>query len=203
MADLSQVGGIDLPLPELPGSGHKEDIYNEFVAVFNSLRRIQSVINNELGLASASSQVLGDLNITDGVSPAKNKIYVQLTEAVAYGQMMSIYPSTPSPAGVAQGRKASNANETMRCWGVCNTVGSHVAGDIVECVFGPALIDSVGGLIPGQEYFLSSTPGAITNVPDPLTETNIRQSIGLALLTGAFYLLPQAPGKLVSLTITP
>lgn len=199
MPDLSVIGGIELPLPELPGSGHKEDIYNEFVAVFNSLRRIQSVLNVELGLASASSEVLPNLAIGDGISPAKNKIYVELTQAANFGQLLSIHTS----GGAAKARLATNTGEATRCWGICNTLGSHGVGAIIECVLGPCLIESIGGMTPGQEYYLSSTPGAITNVPDPLTETNIRQSIGLALTSASLYFAPQAPGKLVSIIITP
>lgn len=199
MADLTVVGGMELPLPELPGSGHNEYIYNEFIAVFNSLRRIQSVLNVELGLASASNEVLPSMGIMDGISPAKNKLYVELTQAVNYGQMMSVHNS----GGAAKGRLASNIGESTRCWGVCNTLGSHAIGAIVECVLGPCLIESIGGMSPGQEYYLSSTPGAITNTPDPLTETNIRQSIGLALTSTAMYFAPQAPGKLVSIIISP
>lgn len=199
MADLTLIGGIELPLPELPGSSHKDEIYNEFVAVFNALRRIESVLNRELGLASASDEVLNEQAIGDGVTAAKSKIYVELTQAANFGQVLSILPS----GGVAKARLASNTAEGTRCWGICNTLGAHAAGAIIECVLGPALVESVGGMTPGQEYFLSSTPGAITNTPDPLTETNIRQSIGLALTSNALYFAPQAPGKLVSIIITP
>lgn len=199
MADLTVVGGIELPIPELPSHGHKDEIYNEFVAVFNALRRIESVLNVQVGLASASSEVLPNMGIGDGLSLVKSKLYVELTQAVSYGQVMSIHNS----GGAAKGRLASNVGESTRCWGVCNTLGSHAIGAIVECVLGPCLIESIGGMTPGQEYFLSSTPGAITNTPDPLTETNIRQSIGLAITSAAMFFAPQAPGKLVSIIVTP
>lgn len=199
MADLTVVGGIELPLPELPGSGHQENIYNEFIAVFNSLRRIQSVLNVEMGLAAASTEVLPSMGISDGVSVAKSKLYVELIEAASFGQMLSITPS----GGAAKARLASNVDEAHRCWGICNTPGSHAIGAVIECALGVCVVESVGGMTPGQEYYLSSVGGAITNAPDPLTETNIRQSIGLAITGTLLLFAPQAPGKLVSIIITP
>lgn len=196
---LNTIGGIELPLPELPGSGHKEDIYNEFVAVFNSLRRIQQVMNTQLGLAGASSEVISSMSLTDGLSVRRDRIYVELSEAASYGMMLNIH----NVAGVVKARKASNVDEAHRCWGVLNSEGSHAAGARVECAFGNCWIAAVGGLNPGQEYFLSSTPGYLTNAPDPLTETNIRQSIGLALTATEMWFAPSSPGKLVSITITP
>lgn len=196
---LASVGGIELPLPELPGSGHKEDLYNEFVGVFNALRRIQYVMNTQLGLASPSTEILPQMTISDGLSVRRDRLYAELTEAASYGLMVSIFPS----AGAAKARLAKNTDEAYRCWGVINTPGSHAVGKIVEVALGNCWINAVGGLLPGVEYFLSSTPGYLTNTPDPLTETNIRQSIGLALTSSEMWFAPQAPGKLVSITVVP
>ena len=196
---LSTVGGIELPLPELPGSGHKEEIYNEFVGVYNSLRRIQYVMNTQLGLAAPSTEVLPQMSISDGLSVRRDRLYVEMTEASSYGLLVSVFPS----AGVAKGRLAKNTGEAYRCWGVINTPGTHGIGKIVEVALGNCWTNAIGGLLPGTEYFLSSTPGYLTNAPDPLTETNIRQSIGLALTSSEMWFAPQAPGKLVSIIITP
>jgi len=193
------VGGLELGIPELPGTGHKEDIYNEFVNVFNALRRVQSTINNELGLAGISNNAISALQVTDGVSARKDRAYVQVTETVSYGQVLSFH----SVSGAIRARLAKNTAQEFRCWAICNTEGTHGSGSIVEAALGNCLVESIGGLTPGQEYFLSSVGGILTNVPDPLTETNIQQSIGVALGGNAFWFSPSAAGKLVSLTITP
>lgn len=199
MADFSSIGGLELQLPELPGNAHQETIYNEFVGVFNAIRRLQSAINDDLGLASASDSLIPSLPVTQGVSARKDRAYLETTEAVNYGQVVNIFPS----GGVAKVRLARNTSEEYRCWGICNTQGSHLAGSKIEVAIGMCLVQSVGGLTPGQEYWLSSVGGIITNIPDPLTETNIRQSIGVALTATELWFFPQAPGKLVSIIITP
>ena len=193
------VGGVELGIPELPGTGHKEDIYNEFVNVFNALRRLQSAINTDLGLAAISNDVLNTLQVTDGVSLRKDRAYVQVTETVNYGQVLNFY----TVAGQIRARLAKSTAPEYRAWAICNTEGTHASGTIVEAALGNCLVESIGGLTPGTEYFLSSVGGILTNVPDPLTETNIQQSVGIALDAVAFWFAPSAPGKLVSLTITP
>jgi len=193
------VGGLELGIPELPGTGHKEDIYNEFVNVFNALRRVQSTINNDLGLAGVSNNAIAELQVTDGVSARKDRVYVQVSETVNYGQVLSFH----NVAGNLRARLAKSTAPEFRCWAICNTEGAHGAGTVIEAALGNCLVESVGGLTPGQEYYLSSTGGILTNVPDPLTETNIQQSIGVALTGTALWFSPSAAGKLVSLTITP
>lgn len=199
MSTAATIGGLELGIPELPGTGHKEDIYNEFVNVFNALRRVQSTINNDLGLGAATDATISSLQVTDGVSARKDRAYVQLSEAANYGQVLNLH----SVSGAVRARLAKNTSPEYRCWGICNTVGTHSSGAIVEVALGNCLVDSVGGLTPGYEYFLSSTGGILTNVPDPLTETNIQQSIGMALTASALWFAPSAPGKLVSIIITP
>jgi hypothetical protein len=193
------VGGLELGIPELPGAGHKEDIYNEFVNVFNALRRVESSINNELGLAGIADASISELQVTDGVSARKDRAYVMLSEAASFGQVLSFHPVS----GEIRARLAKSTAPEFRCWAICNTAGTHSPGAVVEAALGNCLVESIAGLTPGQEYFLSSVPGILTNVPDPLTDTNIQQSIGVALGGNAFWFCPSAAGKLVSLTITP
>lgn len=190
---------INIALPELPSGSLEDKLYNEFVIVYNAIRKMESALNYDLGLAGETSDLWSDLEPADGVSTRKDRVYAKCSETINYGQMVSFH----NVSGELRARLAKNTSAPFRAWAVCETEGAHTAGEIAEFALGNCKVNSIGGMSPGQEYFLSSTPGAIVNVPDPLTETNIQQSIGVALSATDMWFCPSAAGKLVSLTITP
>lgn len=97
------------------------------------------------------------------------------TEAITYGQMVSIYNVPPEA-----GRLANATGNTKVAHGFC------LAAGLIAC---SGIIEALTGLVPGAIYYLSTVGGGIT-VTKPAAVGNIVQPVGFALSPTELYFNP-------------
>lgn len=185
-----------LTLPELPGSELDSKTYGEFVQVYNALRKLQSGINYDIGLVGEPPAHWPQLQPVDGVSEARSRLYLVCAETITYGQAVNVFLN----GSQLQARLATAADVEKLCSCFCHTPGTHTAGDIAEFYLPPCLVESIGGLVTGSYYWLSTVPGSIINAP-PTADGIVQQLLGQALAPAAFWFTPSFGGA-ASTTIT-
>ena len=173
---------VQLGLPELPllTKGESEpDLRYLYFAVQN----LAQAVGQKLGLDTPIDGYNSDPAYTIGAS--KRRIYVPAAEAINYGQLVNIFDN----AGTMSAKLADATDATRPCLGISNTIGTVAIAGTVEVVLPGAYVSSVGGLTPGELYYLSTTPGTGSNAA-PGAAGNIIQPLGFAVATAGFFFNP-------------
>lgn len=141
---------LNLGLPAHPAVEDKK-IYAEFVRVYNAVQKLAAYV--------------------DVVQP---KIPVLYAEAIALGALVSVYETD----GILYARNAVNTDPLKYAVAYCpdNEVAIGDSGEVI----GYGIHPFFSGLIPGIRYFLSPSPGYLTNV-QPTTSGQIVQPVGFAI----------------------
>lgn len=179
---MAKYSFIDLGLPELPilTRGESEpDLRYLYFAVQN----LAQAVGQQLGLDTPLDGY--NSNPAYSIGASKRRLYVPAAEAISYGQLVHIFDD----AGTMSARLADATDATKPCLGISNSTGTIAIGSTVEVVLPNAYVSSVGGLTPGELYYLSTTPGTGSNTP-PAAAGNIVQPIGFAVLTAGFFFNP-------------
>lgn len=100
------------------------------------------------------------------------RFYLQASEALPFGSLINIHDS-----GGVRARLASSDGKPAH--GYCNVQGGVDAGEDCEVILGMGLV-GIGGITPGQNLYLSASPGLAALSPD-LGAGRIEQFVGLAI----------------------
>ena len=177
---------IDTGLPAQP-QGVLQELFAEFWQIYNAIQALQRGINQYAGVIAWPQKDWPQLTPADTVlAQNSNRLYLAATEDIGFGQLVQPW----NDSGVVKARLANATNNLKPCFAICNTVGGVATGEYGEFLILQGLSLGIGGLIPGSRYFLSTVPGAVTNVA-PVAAGNIEQLVGLALSANLFYFNPE------------
>ena len=169
--------GIDLRLPANPET---EDpaMYGQLSLLYNACRQLQIGLTDYAGIGQKEVTTWSQLSPLDTIKFQNlGRIYVQAGENIVLGDIVNFYDQG---AGVLGVRKANASSGTPRpAHGYCSTIGGIPVGTFGECIAGVGLCSFITGMALGVTYYLSTTPGIITNAK-PATP-NLQQPVGYAL----------------------
>lgn len=107
------------------------------------------------------------------------RFYLPASEALPFGALINIHNS-----GGAKAQLASSVGKAAH--GYCNVQGGVAAGEDCEVILGMGLV-GIGGIVPGQNLYLSATPGVPSLVPDT-GGGRIEQFVGIGIGTDLAYI---------------
>lgn len=161
----------------------------EITYIFNALRTMAVQLDAVTG---ALSPFIEDWPGVDPVNSVlgnyTNKFYASCASNIAYGAFVNFYNLS---ATRVQARPAQANGFSKAAAGFCATPGGFTAGQWGEFIVGPGINPGIGGMTPGNWYFLdpASALGQVTAV-QPTAVGDIVQLCGIAvrdnrLLVGA------------------
>lgn len=162
-------------LPELPTNTDPKiepDLRDVYAAIRNLARQMGQYGGFEA--SEVNRQLYTQAAYTAG--PYKRRVYAIATEAMPYGAMVRLLQS-----GGLKAQFANAAVVARPCYGVNNTIGTCAIGDTIEVALPSCVLTSIGGLTPGDRYFLHTVNGLIVNTPPGAGSGFIRQCVGVAL----------------------
>lgn len=155
--------------------------FAEFTRVYNAIRNLTTAVDAYTGALAQEPEFYSSTPPTQTVLHQNmSRVYVKFSEAASYGQIINFH----NVAGELNARLASAAAAGKQGHGWCSTVGGVTLGNYAEVMLG-GLCTAIGGLTPGQAYFLGNTAGAIA----PTTGT-VTQLLGFALRSNNLYFKP-------------
>src|SRR6188768_394076 len=152
----------------------------EMTYVFNALRTLATHLDAVTGALSLPQDDWPNVHPIDTILGNNiNKFYAYCATDINYGAMVNFCNLT---ATQVQTRNAQASTYTMAANGFCNTPGGFTAGEWGEFVVGPGVNTGIGGLTPGNYYFLdpTSVTGQVT-ASAPVTPGQIYQLCGVAI----------------------
>lgn len=165
---------VSLGIAQLPPEDIPPDLYDNFLQVYRALFNLQRGISQYTGIDAPDSSTWSSLTFADTVlSGNLTRLYVPASVAISRGQVVNLHNN----AGVLNARLAQATSAATMAHGIANSAAA--AGQIVEINWLRGTLDSVGGLVIGTLYWLSTVAGAIQNVA-PSVAGQIQQPIGLA-----------------------
>lgn len=173
---------IDTGLPSQPQNVPPE-LFAEFWTIYNAIQALQRGINQYAGVIAWPPAEWSQLTPADTLLEQNaRRLYIKATEDLGFGSLVNLW----NDAGVLKARLANATTSARPCFAICNTVGGILTDSYGEVSLMAGLSLGVSGLIPGTRYFLSTTPGVLTNVA-PVAAGNIEQAVGVALAGNLFF----------------
>lgn len=172
MADNSK---ILLGLPNLPADQIDPKLWGEFLLIYKAIQNLLNGVSRYTGIdAPSSAEVVGD-PMGWMLGGNVQRYYPTAAAAITRGQIVRLRPDLGAhKVSLAQANSATNM-----AFGVANA-SAGIGAQVEVIAGGYALIDSIGGMVPGTLYYLSTTAGAIQNLR-PVNPGEIIQPVGWAL----------------------
>lgn len=168
----------------LPEIDQKKDPgnYAELLRIRNAIRTLQAALDAYTGAGYRDPSLWPTtLPLQSLLLQNMCKMYAQTTEAMTFGQMVNFWDSGGLKARLA------DANPAYPCRAYCNVPAGLGIGDWGEFVLSGVL--PATGVIPGADYYQSTTAGFITPVT-PATPGTMFQPIGFGLDTESIWFVP-------------
>lgn len=146
----------DILLPRTPGTRDMEEYY-ELLKVYQAIQNLTLELDRRIGA-----------------------VFVTYSEAVTYGQGVSLY----NDAGTLKARLSNLTTSAKPVRGFCSEVAG-VASGATGLVLLTGKIVGMTGLTPGALYYGSNTPGAYST-----SAGTVPQVVGYALSTTELYINP-------------
>lgn len=156
----------------------------ELTYVLNALRTLATHLDAVTGALSPLPTDWSSIHPLQSILGNNiNKFYALCGANINYGAMVNFYALS---ATRVQARPAKASGFATAAAGFCNTPGGFTAGSIGEFIVGPGVNTGIGGLTPGQWYFLDpvSVTGQVTATA-PSTPGQIYQLCGQAIRNDA------------------
>lgn len=168
---------IQLGLADLPADTVPKELYDDFLSLHRAIKSLLTGVSRFAGIDAPTPDTWPFLLYSDTIlSQNHTRLYPVADVAITAGQMINLY----SNAGNLRARLANAGSATTMAHGVANT--GAVAGAQFEMYWLRGFVTTVGGMILGTLYWLSTTAGAIQNVA-PNVAGQIQQPVGLAVGT--------------------
>ena len=177
---MSYKSSVNTGLPNIPDPPDPR-FFAEFARVYNAIRNLTLALDAYTGALPQEAEFYSQTPATQTILLQNtNRLYVKFSENASYGQIVNLH----NVSGVLNARlsSASAAGKQGHAW--CSTVGGVVAGEFAEVMLG-GLCTAIGGLTPGQTYFLGNTNGAIAPTPG-----TVNQPVGFAITASNLYFKP-------------
>lgn len=169
------------PPPDLP-----PEVLSAFDELYNFTQQVIQALINNCGIGPQDiavwTQIVGSTSTI--LRNNLGRFYVTAGENISFGAAINIYNNS----GVVGVRNANATNNTKPCHGYCSTSGGIAAGVIGEVILGPG-VNTVSGVVIGQNYWLAPSNGLISATP-PVASGNIEQYLGFGIAAGQLYFTP-------------
>lgn len=166
---------IILGLPSLPSDNLPKDLYDDFLSIHKAIKNLLDGVSIYTGIDAPSVDTWSQSNpAATLLSGNSTRLYVTASVVINAGQIVNLYDSS---AGVLKARLANSSSATTMAHGLCTE--TVAAGAIAPLQWLRAYVNSIGGMTPGILYWLSTTAGAVQNIP-PVAAGTIQQPIGVA-----------------------
>jgi hypothetical protein len=152
----------------------------EITYIMNALRTLATRLDEVSGALSPVPADWPTVSpITSILGNNINKFYASCAENIPYGAFVNFYNLNPTDV---QARCARAASFDYAAGGYCVTPGGFTTGQWGEFVVGPGVNYGIGGMTPGNWYFLdpATTTGQVT-AAQPVTPGQILQLCGQAI----------------------
>lgn len=176
---------ININLPSSISDGFQDPevkaLADQVALTFNNL--IGS-LETYLGITQKDITIWNSLRPSDTLLTHQlRRLYVVASENLLFGDLVNLH----NTAGVLNARKANGAAGLVKpARGFCSTVGGILAGSLGEVILGQGLL-AIAGVNPGQDIFLSTTPGLAGTVA--LTGAGqLEQYIGFGVATNQAFI---------------
>jgi hypothetical protein len=155
-------------------------VNQELTYILNALRTLATRLDEVTGALSpeeANWPTVSPINSVLGNNI--NKFYARCASAIGYGAFVNFYNLS---ATEVQARPARASGFTFAAAGYCVNPAGYAAGDWGEFVVGPGVNYGIGGMTPGNWYFLdpATTTGQVTATA-PSVAGQIYQCCGIAI----------------------
>lgn len=175
----------DLGIPSVPEYSKDDPL------LFFELQRIYNALNNLAGTLDLYSGRAPSIELAKTASNIFAATRSQYLDVVMAKAMVDI------PAGAAtytrynatdkifEAYLASASSASTACTSFCVTDGGVTAGSYCSVQYSGGLVPFIAGMTEGVTYYLSNTPGTISNAPGTYT-----QKLGYAIGPVYFYFIP-------------
>ena len=145
---------INLGLQPAPDVDSPE-LFGALLPLYNAIRNTMYTVDAYTGNALIDKTEFSEVNAFGQLLLQKTAVlYVKATEDILTGHIINLWNS-----GGLRARKATGGVTRAHAFSVsAGLAGEHIA----VCLFG--LCQTISGLTPGTEYYLSGTAGLITSV---------------------------------------
>lgn len=186
MSDTTNLS-IDLGIPQTPEFAGDPMTFLEFQRIYNAINNLAGYLDEYTGRAPLTTSVRA------GYAPLSGMRNQYLDVPYGYAQEdiqagSACYTRWDATNGRLLVSKASASAADTFCTCFCVTDGGVTTGSLVAVQFSGGVIPYIGSLIEGQTYYLSNTPGVISNVPGTVV-----QKLGYAIKSNYFYFCPNPP----------
>lgn len=181
--------GLLQGFPQFPDETFDTKTYNALTAIHLAINNLDSQYALFTGVDAYPANNWPLLNNTDAYTGWQaNKGYFQAGGSITAGHLVTIFDSGASPKVL----KAIANDDLNYAQGIANSSGS--SGTWIEVLLFEGVTNLIGGMIAGQQYWLSdSVAGAIQNTR-PTTSGGVQQGIGRALTsTKLLFSISQSP----------
>lgn len=180
-------------LPEIPD----QVLFAALLPLFNAIRALAGALDYWSGALQQDAELWSVLTPADTIhSQGPNRLYVQYSEAVALGEVVTLW----NDAGTLKAKKAGGAVWAGDTRGYCSVIGGVLApGDFGEVIlFG--LHPYITGATPGTLYYTSNVTSGLITATKPVTTGFHFQPIGFALRADRLFFCPSILVPLVDAT---
>lgn len=175
---------INLNVPAVAPDGFEDPQVKAAVELFlNGMNNLLREMERYGGFTQKDITLWSSLLPTDTLLRHQTgRLYVTASEAISLGDFVNLHNN----AGVLNARKANGASGAVKATrGFCSTVGGIALGARGEVILSQGLL-TISGVNPGDNVFLSATPGQGTLTA--LTGAGqLEQYLGTAVATNLVY----------------
>ena len=172
---------LKLELPRRPAV-QDSATFSELMTLYNSLQLLHAQLSNALGLSQYTAQEASSVGLPSTARLGEmNTGTVQMTEAVAAGDLINIYNAPGT-----RGRKATKTAGLKR---PAHAVALEAGSGVIRICYGGYV--KPGAYTPGSQLYLSSTGGF--SASKTLVVGEISQRVGVAVAADLAVLWPDQP----------
>jgi hypothetical protein len=175
---------FNIGLPQLPQNTDPK-LEPDLRDLYSALRNLSYLVGQYGGFEVAEDGLQKASQVRYTAGAYKRRLYCEALEVIPYGAGVNLIDT----AGTITARFANATTNTRPCYGINNTPGTCAIGDIIEVALPGCYVTSIGGLVPGTRYFLSTVDGTFSNAA-PAAVGNARQAVGFAFDANTFYFFP-------------
>jgi len=189
---MPETSKILLGLPNLPADTIDPKFWSEFLTVYRAIQNLLAGISEFGGIDAPDATEIGSMD------PTKYLLGNNISRWYPIAEVNITRGQTVRATNVAGANRCNLANAgTGRVFGPAIGVANETkaAGQRIEILVG-GMTDAIGGMTPGTLYYLSTTPGAIQNLP-PVAAGQLVQPIGWAMTTTQMFLSPSSYGHVL------
>lgn len=165
---------INLGLPDFPDEELEPRVFGAAMIIHRSIKNLARGVSDFAGVDELPPDEWGEALIRNYFRTQNlNRLYPQADVAITAGQLVNLYNN----AGFLRARLANASSAATMAHGIAMT--SAGVGQRFMMYFLRGYVDTVGGMIVGTLYWVSTVAGGIQNSA-PAAVGTIAQPVGIA-----------------------